>query len=133
MNKQRQRPNVIWIFGDQHRAQALSCNGNPNVRTPNIDTLAATGVNFNQAVSGYPLCCPYRGSLLTGVYPHKSVPKHEAQLPPEQPTIANVFNEAGYDTAYFGKWHLDGFNEANGRAAHHIIPPKRRGGFKQWT
>lgn len=131
MNKQR--PNVIWIFGDQHRAQALSCNGNPNVRTPNIDTLAATGVNFNQAVSGYPLCCPYRGSLLTGVYPHKSVPKHEAQLPPEQPTIANVFNEAGYDTAYFGKWHLDGFNEANGRAAHHIIPPKRRGGFKQWT
>ena len=125
------KPNVIWVFGDQHRAQTLSCNGDPNVRTPNIDNLAALGVNFQNAVCGVPLCCPFRGSLLTGVYPHKCVPGHQYQLPPDMPTIADVFNENGYDTAYFGKWHLDGFQEETGRTAMHIIPPDRRGRFKR--
>jgi arylsulfatase A-like enzyme len=124
--------NVIWIFGDQHRAQALGCNGDPNVSTPCIDNLATMGVHFTNAVSGTPLCCPYRGSLLTGRYPHHCVPGHEYRLPPEQQTVAHVFNEAGYHTAYFGKWHLDGFHEREGRAAHHIVPPERRGGFQQW-
>lgn len=127
------KANVIWIFGDQHRAQALSCNGDPNVNTPNIDSLVKTGgANFERAVSGFPLCCPYRGSLLSGVYPHKCVPGHEYQMDPGQKTIANVFNEEGYDTAYFGKWHLDGFHESEGRAAFHIVPPERRGGFQKW-
>ena len=126
------RPNVIWIFGDQHRAQALGCNGDPNVYTPNIDNMAALGTNLTSAVAGFPLCCPFRGSLLTGKYPHKCVPGHEYQLPPEQPTIAHVFNEYGYKTAYFGKWHLDGFHEKMGRAAMHIVPPERRGGFQHW-
>ncbi|OUS78602.1 hypothetical protein B1748_00565 [Paenibacillus sp. MY03] len=130
--KHADRANVIWVFGDQHRAQALGCNGDMNVHTPNIDNLAASGVNFNQALSGFPLCCPTRGSLLTGRYPHNCVPGHEYRLPEGQPTIANVFNDAGYATAYFGKWHLDGFKESNGRGAFHIVPPERRGGFQQW-
>jgi arylsulfatase A-like enzyme len=54
-------------------------------------------------------------------------------MPPEQPTIATAFNAAGYDTAYFGKWHLDGFREREGRAAMHIVPPERRGGFERWV
>lgn len=108
------RSNVIWVFGDQHRAQALGCNGDGNVHTPNIDNLAAGGVHFNRALSGFPLCCPTRGSLLTGRYPHHCVPGHEHRLPEDQPTIANVFNEEGYETAYFGKWHLDGFQESEG-------------------
>jgi arylsulfatase A-like enzyme len=127
------RPNVIWILGDQHRGQALSCNGDFNVHTPNIDNLAALGANFTGAVSGFPLCCPFRGSMLTGRYPHKCVPGHEYRLPPDQPTIADVFNEEGYETAYFGKWHLDGFKEKSGRAAMHIVPPERRGGFHEWV
>jgi arylsulfatase A-like enzyme len=102
------------------------------VRTPNIDTLAATGVNFTKAVSGYPLCCPFRGSMLTSRYPHKCVPKHQDPMPPEQQTIAHVFNENGYKTAYIGKWHLDGFKAKDGRTSHHIIPPERRGGFQHW-
>jgi len=124
--------NVIWILGDQHRAQALSCNGDPNVNTPNIDRLAAEGVNFRRAVSGFPLCCPFRGSMLTSRYPHHCVPGHEYPMPDGQPTIAHVFDAHGYDTAYFGKWHLDGFHESEGRAAFHIVPPARRGGFKTW-
>jgi len=129
---QNERPNVIWIFGDQHRAQALGYMGDLNVCTPNIDRLAAEGVTFTSAVGGCPLCCPYRGSLLTGRYPHHVVPGHEYQMPPDQPTIATVFNEAGYRTSYFGKWHVDGFHERNGRAAFHIIPPERRGDFDDW-
>jgi arylsulfatase A-like enzyme len=126
------RPNVIWVFGDQHRAQALGCAGDPNLSTPNLDRLAAEGLRFTQAVCGYPLCCPFRGSLLTSRYPHQCVPGHEHQLPPEQPTIAQALNEAGYRTIYLGKWHLDGFHERDGRAAMHIVPPDRRGGFDEW-
>lgn len=105
------QPNVIWVLTDQQRAMMLSCNGDLNVHTPNIDALADMGVNFTRAVSGYPLCCPFRGSMLTSRYPHECVPGHEYQMPPEMPTIADVFNENGYHTAYFGKWHLDGFHE----------------------
>lgn len=127
------RPNVIWIFGDQHRAQALGVAGDPNVHTPHLDRLAAEGVTFTGAVAGSPLCCPARGSLLTSQYPHRAVPGHERQLPPTQPTIAHAFNDAGYHTAYFGKWHLDGFHEREGRGALHIVPPERRGGFATWV
>ncbi|MEM7028709.1 MAG: sulfatase [Chloroflexota bacterium] len=132
MTTQPTRPNIIWIFGDQHRAQALGCTGDPNVHTPNIDRLAAQGVTFTAAVAGTPLCCPFRGSLLSGRYPHQAVPGHEYQLSPDLPTIAQPFKEAGYHTAYIGKWHLDGFHERTGRAAMHIIPPERRGGFDHW-
>lgn len=129
----RKQPNVIWVLTDQQRAMLLSCNGDPNVNTPNIDRLADMGVNFTNAVSGYPLCCPFRGSMLTSRYPHDCVPGHEYQLPPQMPTIADAFNDSGYHTAYFGKWHLDGFHEREGRAAMHIVPPERRGHFAQWV
>jgi len=124
--------NVIWIITDQHRGQATGYAGDPNLSTPNLDRLAAEGTNFTRAVSGFPLCCPFRGSMLTGRYPHHGVPGHEYRMPPEQPTIAQPFKEAGYHTAYFGKWHVDGFHESDGRAAMHVIPPERRGGFDTW-
>jgi arylsulfatase A-like enzyme len=127
------RPNVIWIFGDQHRAQAVGCNGDPNVSTPNIDNMSALGVNFTQALSGFPLCCPARGSLLTSRYPHHCVPGHEYPLPAGQPTVAQPFREAGYHTAYFGKWHLSGWKERDGRAAMYITNPEQRGGFDTWV
>lgn len=127
-------PNIIWIFSDQQSAFTLGCNGDPNSRTPNIDLMAGTGWNFNKAVSGFPLCCPFRGALISGRYPHGCVPGHEYQLSPELPTIADSFNAAGYETAYFGKWHLDGFHEEPGlRAAKHIVPKECRGRFKTWV
>ncbi len=126
------RPNVIWIFGDQHRGSALSCAGDPNLRTPNIDRLAAEGVWFRNATMGFPLSCPCRGSLLTGMYPHHCVRAHEARMPADATTIGHAFNDAGYDTAWIGKWHLDGFHERDGRAAFHTVPPERRGGFDTW-
>lgn len=128
-----ERPNIIWIFGDQFRAQALPFNGDPNARTPNLERAEIDGVNFTGHVSGFPLCCPFRGSLLTSRYPHECVPGHEYPLPAGQKTIADVFNQNGYDTAYFGKWHLGGWHERDGRAAFFITDPDRRGGFNKWV
>jgi arylsulfatase A-like enzyme len=122
------RPNVIWIFGDQHRAQACSYRGDPNVITPNIDFLARDGMRFDNAVAGAPWCCPFRAALLTGLYPHQNgVTSTPGSLDPAIPTITAPFKEAGYRTLYVGKWHLDG-----GRDPHQIVPPERRGGFDYW-
>jgi arylsulfatase A-like enzyme len=127
------RPNVIWILGDQFRAQAIASNGDPNARTPNLDRAAINGVTFTNNLSGFPLCCPFRGSMLTSRYPHHCVPGHEYPLPEGQKTVADVFNANGYHTAYFGKWHLGGWHERNGRAAFFITDPARRGGFEKWV
>ena len=133
MTSSNHRPNMLWVFGDQHRAQATGYMGDPNVTTPNIDRLAAEGLAFTAAVAGSPLCTPARSALLTGCYPHRGAAAHEARLPPDRPTLATPFRDAGYRTAYFGKWHLDGFHEASGRGAKHIVPPERRGGFDTWV
>jgi len=128
------RPNVIWLMADQWRAQALSCQGDPNARTPNVDALATQGVHFTNAVSGFPLCCPFRGSLLASRYPHHCVPGNNYGLPLEQQTIVTPLKQAGYQTAWIGKWHLDGFEEREGRSAKtHIITPERRRGFDYWA
>ncbi|MEZ5277429.1 MAG: sulfatase [Opitutaceae bacterium] len=127
-----ERPNIIWVFGDQHRGCATGFAGDPNLHTPNLDRMAAEGTVFRNAVAGTPLCSPFRGSLLTGRYPHQCVPGHEDPLPDGMPTVADAFNAAGYDTAWFGKWHIDGFKEKVGRAAFHTVPRNRRGGFKRW-
>ncbi len=131
-------PNVIWLMADQWRAQALSCNGDPNARTPNVDALATQGVHFTNAVSGFPLCCPFRGSLLASRYPHHCVPGNNYGLPLEQQTIVGPLQQAGYQTAWFGKWHLDGSkddgsDEEKGRTAPGIVPPERRRGFDYWA
>ena len=60
------------------------------------------------------------------------MPGHEDPLDPKIPTLAHAFGEHGYRTAWFGKWHLDGFKEREGRAAFHSIPRERRGGFETW-
>ncbi|NJK91865.1 MAG: sulfatase [Blastochloris sp.] len=126
------RPNIVWIFGDQHRAQSLGYAGDPNLSTPHLDRAAREGLYLPAAVSGCPLCCPFRGSLLTGLYPHQAVPGHEDRMPEALPTVGSLMRAGGYDTYYLGKWHLDGFHEREGRAAWHRVPPERRGGFERW-
>ncbi|MBT9776728.1 sulfatase-like hydrolase/transferase [Clostridium sp. MCC353] len=137
MSREGNGKNVIWILADQLRADALSVNGDPNVSTPNIDNLALQGINFNRAVSGTPLCSPYRGALLTGCYPHKSsVAGHDFTLNPKRHTIAEVFNGAGYDTLYYGKWHLEGLNPRIGTGVDpqkQFVPRDHRGKFSTWV
>jgi len=118
-------------MGDQFRGQALSCVGDPNVETPHIDRLAGSGTT---AVAGCPLCTPYRGSLLASRYPHECCPGHDHAMPDGLPTIATAFGAAGYRTAYFGKWHVDGRDNRGGakRSGKQFVRPERRGGFEMW-
>jgi len=127
-----EKTNLVWIMADQLRADMIGCNGDPNVHTPHIDALAKDGVNFYRALSTDPLCCPARGSMLTSMYPNKCALGHEYRMPTNEKTIAQALNEKGYHTAYVGKWHLDGWHEKVSRAAFHIVPQDRRGGFAYW-
>lgn len=124
----KQPPNVIWVLTDQLRAQCLGYRNDPNVATPNLDNLAREGMRFDGAVAGAPWCCPFRGALLTGRYPHQNgVIRTPSALDPSLPTLAQPFKKAGYHTAWVGKWHLDGSN-----SREHYVPPERRGGFDYW-
>jgi arylsulfatase A-like enzyme len=126
MAPDRAQQNVIWIFGDQHRAQALGYVGDPNLDTPHIDRLAAEGVTFSNAVAGCPWCTPFRGSLLTSFYIHLAVQRTPQRIDPDLPMVTDLFNEQGYLTAYFGKWHLGGSNRIL------YIPREERGRFDIW-
>ena len=121
------RPNVVFVFADQWRAQACGYAGDPNAKTPNLDRLAAQSVNFVNAVSGCPVCSPYRASLLTGRYPQThGVFINDVPLGTQAVSIAQALGGAGYDTGYIGKWHVDG----HGRSE--FIPRERRQGFDFW-
>ncbi|MFW6303212.1 MAG: sulfatase [Candidatus Sumerlaeota bacterium] len=121
------KPHIVFVFGDQWRGQAVGYAGDPNVKTPNIDKLAERSVNFYRAVSGCPVCSPYRASLMTGQFPlTHGVFVNDVPLEPKGKTFAECFKDAGYDTAYIGKWHIND----HGRTAY--IPPERRRGFDYW-
>lgn len=127
--KNAPRPNVLYILADQWRAQATGYAGDPNLqgKTPNLDSLALESMNFTHAVSGMPVCTPYRASLLTGQYPQThGLFLNDVQLPDSALTIAEVYQAAGYDTGFIGKWHLDG----DGRRSP--IPGDRHQGFDYW-
>ncbi len=123
----RSRPNLLFVFADQLRASATGYGGDPNVRTPQLDSLARASLNFRNAVSVCPVCTPYRAALLTGRFPTSTgMFLNDAHLPDREVTIAEVLRDAGYQTGYIGKWHLDG----HGRKS--FIPPERRQGFDYW-
>jgi len=127
--KTARKPNVVFILADQWRSQACGYSGDANLlgRTPNLDRLAAESVNFTHAVSCCPVCTPYRASLMTGQYPlTHGLFLNDLCLSARATSLAQAFGRAGYDTAYIGKWHLDG----HGRSSY--IPPERRQGFAYW-
>lgn len=120
-------PNVVYILTDQWRAKATGYNGDPNAVTPNIDRLAAESLNFCNAIGTSPVCTPARAALLTGRYPTSTgMFMNDIPLDPNEQSIGKAFKAGGYDTAYIGKWHVDG----HGRASY--IPPERRQGFDYW-
>jgi arylsulfatase A-like enzyme len=99
--------NVLFIMTDQHSARALGCYGNNEVRTPNMDRLAAGGVLFERAFCQTPQCVPSRYSIFTGRYArsHGTYSNGQTQNSQEQ-TVAEMFKRAGYATATLGKHHM---------------------------
>lgn len=121
------KPNVVFLLTDQWRASAFGYTGDPNVSTPNLDDLAARSISFANAVSVCPVCTPYRASLLTGRFPTSTgMFLNDIYLPEEELCMAEIFKSAGYQTAYIGKWHLDGHGRTNN------VAPERRQGFEYW-
>lgn len=126
-SNETKKPNVIFILTDQWRADALGYAGDPNVKTPNLDAFAREAVNFSNTVSVTPVCTPYRASLLTGKFPTSTgMILNDIYLPSEEYCMAEMFADAGYKTAYIGKWHLDG----HGRLDN--VEKERRQGFEYW-
>ncbi|HYF51238.1 MAG TPA: sulfatase-like hydrolase/transferase [Planctomycetota bacterium] len=103
----RRRPNILFVFADQHRAAATGCYGNREVRTPTIDRLAEQGLRALNMISNAPLCQPYRASLMTGMYAFKcGAPANFQTFRPPVACIGNVLRKAGYAMGYVGKLHL---------------------------
>ncbi|MBI3279354.1 MAG: sulfatase, partial [Acidobacteria bacterium] len=124
------RPNILYVFPDQLRAQSVGCYGNGEVRTPHLDKLAGEGVLFRNTVANTPVCCPARAIMLTGRYAHRNgMVANDLRLRESEVTIAEVLAREGYRTGFIGKWHLDGGQRLPG-----FVPPgPRRQGFAFWA
>lgn len=122
------QPNVLILLSDQLRRQAMSCYGDPNLSTPNVDRLAEQGTLFRGAWATYPICVPFRFTMMTGRPAHsRAVPSINWRMSPTERTLADEFDEAGYETIYIGKWHLWGQ-----ALAQDPVPPEHRGRWEQW-
>jgi arylsulfatase A-like enzyme len=123
----QKKPNIIYILTDQWQTAAFGYAGNSQVKTPNIDKFSKEAVSFNNCVSVCPKCTPYRASLMTGRFPTTTgMFMNDLYLPDNEVCMAEIFKEAGYSTAYYGKWHLDGHGRFNN------VAPERRQGFDYW-
>ena len=121
------RPNIVFVFADDLGARDLAVDGNRHHATPHLDRFAAEGVRFTQAYAAAPICSASRAAVLTGRSPPRlgfefvtkdapgqqdipgvklRTPPYTLSLPPGQRTVADALSEAGYRTAFFGKWHL---------------------------
>lgn len=128
------RYNIIFYFSDQQRWDTCGCYGQPLNITPTLDFLAGQGVKFENAFSPQPVCGPCRALFQTGKYPTETgCFRNNIMLPPGVKTLAEYIEEAGYETAYIGKWHLASTGELEKKPLidHTVtaVPRKYRGGY----
>ncbi|PHS03106.1 MAG: sulfatase [Blastopirellula sp.] len=131
------RPNILFIITEQNYADVMSgVMGERYFKTPNLDALAKRGMRFDRAYASNPICVPSRNSIFTGYYPFETGLQHNAKksLPTQMVCMGKHFKDAGYDTGYFGKWHLNiksddvarhGFDQTGvlqGKGHDHEIP-----------
>ena len=103
----QKRPNFVFILTDDQRYDAMSCAGHPFLYTPNMDRIAKEGARFTNAFVTTSLCSPSRASFLTGRYAHShGVRDNSTPFDDGIPTFPRLLQEAGYDTAFIGKWHM---------------------------
>lgn len=125
------RPNVVFILTDNQGAWTLGCYGNPDIRTPNIDRLAAGGIKFTRALSSNPVCSPTRATFLTGLIPSQhgvhSFLDNKYMMGPESfntlqefTSLGEVLSAEGYVCGLSGKWHL----------GNNLVPSE---GFTSWV
>ena len=143
------RPNLVFVFPDQMRGQALGFLNEDPVITPNLDAFAKDSLVLPQAVSNYPVCSPYRAMLMTGKWPHankvlsnctSNTEPFGCELQTDDRCWSDVLKDKGYSLGYIGKWHLEAprppyIDCANNRGKlkwNEWCPPHRRHGFDFW-
>ena len=142
-------PNLLFVFPDQMRGQAMGFLGEETVRTPNLDCFASESLVLDNTVANWPVCSPYRGMLMTGKYPHankvisnctnKTEP-YGVELQEDDRCWSDILKGRGYSLGYIGKWHLDSprepyldcYNNQGDTKWNEWCPPHRRHGFDFW-
>jgi N-acetylglucosamine-6-sulfatase len=126
---QQKNPNIIFILTDDHRWDAMSSMGHPVIQTPNLDRLAGEGVMFTNAFVTTSLCSPSRASFLTGQYAHRhGVVTNHTPWDNRNITFLELLKQAGYETAFIGKWHMPGKGLPKLRGLDHFISFTKEGG-----
>ena len=102
------RPNIVLVLSDDHACQAIGAYGAPFGATPVLDRFARSGVTFTRAFCGNAICGPSRASILTGLHSHANgFTRNGNVFDGKQPTFPALLQASGYQTALFGKWHLE--------------------------
>lgn len=118
------RPNILFIMADDHAAHAISAYGSRINRTPQIDRLAAEGMRFSHCFVNNSICSPSRAAILTGKHSHLNGVTVFNRFDGSQPHLAKYLQQAGYQTAVIGKWHL--FSDPTGFDYWNILPGQGR-------
>ncbi len=120
-SNRRQKPNLLFIWTDQQRADTMAVYGNTKIHAPNLNRLAAESVAFRKAYVTQPVCTPSRSSVMTGLWPHiNGCTANNIPLPEGTPCFHELLDDQSYRTAYMGKWHL----------GDEIFPQH---GFEEWV
>lgn len=131
--RKTRKPNVLYVFSDQHRAFSLPGEPFSQIVAPNLQAFRAQNCSMDQCVSNYPLCSPHRATLMSGLYPQQSgVMGNVDVLNPNVGPLGETFRKAGYHTGYIGKWHIHG-QISMSRFDEELIPEgPYRMGFEHW-
>jgi arylsulfatase A-like enzyme len=131
--KSTRKPNIVLVMTDDQGWGEIGYYDHPYLETPNLDAMAENGLRFDRFYAGSPVCSPTRASVLTGRSNDRTnVRDHGFPLRKQEKTIARALKEAGYITAHFGKWHLNGLR---GRGAPVLVEDERHPGhfgFDEW-
>lgn len=128
-----QTPNIIMIMADDLGWGDVGFNGHPELKTPNLDNMAKSGIRFDRFYAAAPLCSPTRASCLTGRYPFRIgiLAAHTGGMRIGEFTIAEMLKSQGYATGFFGKWHL-GWVKPDDLESRGFYSPPWQHGYEEW-